>query len=149
MFVDGGLVGGGQVAWPKGCEENMRPDWLVFGAMLRTAFRGSPEPGLKPHLTALEDAGFSGLEAGRLVETFARYFLSAINTWQQDSFAPIAKAYLSRLSTMEGAEHLFDEAGNLRTRRRNSAEFTRATAAVRAASVSWAKTMLTDYTTCS
>ena len=52
-------------------------------------------------------------------------------------FAPIAKAYLSRLSTMEGAEHLFDEAGNLRTRRRNSAEFTRARLRRALANSSW------------
>ena len=34
--VDGGLVGGGRLAWPKGADENEPPDWLVFGAMIRT-----------------------------------------------------------------------------------------------------------------
>src|SRR5262244_1837191 len=33
--VDGGLVGGGRLAWPEGANEDEPPDWLVFGAMIR------------------------------------------------------------------------------------------------------------------
>src|SRR5262245_16341207 len=33
--VDGGLVGGVQLAWPEGAPEDAVPDWLVFGAMIR------------------------------------------------------------------------------------------------------------------
>jgi hypothetical protein len=33
--VDGGLVGGAQLAWSDGSEDDM-PQWLVFGAMIRT-----------------------------------------------------------------------------------------------------------------
>ena len=35
--VDRGLVGGGRLAWPDGAGETAVPDWLVFGAMIRTA----------------------------------------------------------------------------------------------------------------
>src|ERR1043165_9493228 len=31
--VDGGLVGGGRLAWPDGAREDEPPAWLVFGAM--------------------------------------------------------------------------------------------------------------------
>jgi biotin-(acetyl-CoA carboxylase) ligase len=137
LFVDGGLVGGGHIAWPKGFEESMRPDWLVFGAMLRTVIMGNIEPGLKPHLTALEDAGFEGLGAGRLVETFSRHFLSTINNWQLDGFAPIAKSYLSRLRIAEGAEHFIDGVGNLRTQRKGMAEVTRSRLRRALANPSW------------
>src|SRR5690554_495070 len=34
--VDGGLVGGGRLGWPKAASEDAVPDWLVFGAMIRT-----------------------------------------------------------------------------------------------------------------
>src|SRR5215469_4675497 len=34
--VDGGLVGGGRLAWPSPADENEPPAWLVFGAMIRT-----------------------------------------------------------------------------------------------------------------
>ena len=43
--VDGGLVGGGRLAWPQGANENAPPDWLVFGAMIRTVAMGEDEPG--------------------------------------------------------------------------------------------------------
>src|SRR5919206_4599963 len=36
VFVDGGLVGGGRLAWPANAAEDAPPDWLVFGAMVRT-----------------------------------------------------------------------------------------------------------------
>ena len=137
LFVDGGLVGGARIAWPKGCEENMQPDWLVFGAMLRTVIMGNTEPGLKPHLTALEDAGFSGLGPGLLVETFSRYFLSAINAWHQDGFAPIAAAYLLRLPRMEGIERFIDDVGNLRTQKKGSAELNRTRLRRALANPSW------------
>src|ERR1700686_5226351 len=38
IFVEGGLVGGVQLAWAES-EETAVPDWLVFGAMLRPAGR--------------------------------------------------------------------------------------------------------------
>src|SRR6185295_12172276 len=38
--VDGGLVGGARLAWPKDAGENETPPWLVFGAMIRTVAMG-------------------------------------------------------------------------------------------------------------
>src|SRR4249919_491718 len=38
--VDNGLVGGGRLAWPEGAAEDEPPDWLVFGAMIRTVSMG-------------------------------------------------------------------------------------------------------------
>src|SRR5512141_1942691 len=31
ITVDGGLVGGGRLAWPRGASEDEPPQWLVFG----------------------------------------------------------------------------------------------------------------------
>ena len=59
--VDGGLVGGGRLAWPQGASEDEPPDWLVFGAMIRTVSMGEGEPGLHPLAAALEEEGFDGL----------------------------------------------------------------------------------------
>src|SRR5262249_18069936 len=33
--VDGGLVGGGRLAWPATADEDEPPAWVVFGAMIR------------------------------------------------------------------------------------------------------------------
>ena len=35
ICVDGGLVGGGRLAWPEHADERAVPDWLVFGAAIR------------------------------------------------------------------------------------------------------------------
>ena len=64
-----------------------RAPWLVFGAMIRTVALGEDEPGLRPLSSALEDEGFDGLGSGRLVESFARHLMSAIDAWQERASA--------------------------------------------------------------
>src|SRR6266702_6324787 len=53
--VDNGLVGGGRLAWPEGAAEHEPPDWLVFGAMIRTVSMGEDELGLNPLVAALAE----------------------------------------------------------------------------------------------
>src|SRR5215468_984655 len=36
IHVDGGLVGGGRLAWPAMPSEDHVPDWVVFGGLIRT-----------------------------------------------------------------------------------------------------------------
>src|SRR5262245_38452137 len=81
--VDGGLVGGGRLAWPAGADENGTPEWLVFGAMIRMVAMGEGEPGLRPLGSALEAEGFDDLGSGRLVESFARHLMVATDAWQE------------------------------------------------------------------
>jgi biotin-(acetyl-CoA carboxylase) ligase len=79
VTFDGGLVGGGQLAWPDGCGEDQVPDWLVFAFALRTELEeDAPQP-----MTALIDEGFDDFENGPFIESFARNFLHALDTWQQ------------------------------------------------------------------
>src|SRR5262252_6680614 len=56
--IDGGLVGGARLGWPRGADENAPPPWLVFGAMIRTVTIGDDEPGLRPLAATLDDEGF-------------------------------------------------------------------------------------------
>ena len=115
--VDRGLVGGVRLAWPAGADENEPAPWLVFGAMIRTVALGEDEPGLTPLSAALEDEGFDGLGSGRLVESFARHLMSAIDAWQEKGFAEIAKNYLTRLAPESGARRSIDENGDLLVKR--------------------------------
>ncbi|TMJ90808.1 MAG: hypothetical protein E6G78_04830, partial [Alphaproteobacteria bacterium] len=62
--VNGGLVGGARLAWPRDAHEDKPPAWLVFGAMIRTFAMGEEEPGLRPLSAALEDEGFDDLGSG-------------------------------------------------------------------------------------
>jgi biotin-(acetyl-CoA carboxylase) ligase len=97
--VDGGLIGGGRLAWPENANESEPPQWLVFGAMIRTVAMGEDEPGLRPLSSALEAEGFDDLGSGRLVESFTRHLMVATDAWQEKGFGEIAKGYLARLAS--------------------------------------------------
>jgi hypothetical protein len=125
VFVQGGLVGGGQLAWPKNADEKKRPDWLVFGAMLRTVIMGINEPGSRPDSAALEDEGFEELGSGQVVETFARHLMVTLDAWQQEGFERVARSYLPHLSTEEGFEHMIDGVGDLLTREKGNTAVTK------------------------
>ncbi len=112
LRVDGGLVGGGRLAWPKGADEDDVPDWLVFSGMIRTVSM-TEEAGLHPLETALDQEGFEEHGASALVESFARHLMVAIDAWEQDGFGVVMKEYLSRLSPEKGARRDIDENGDL------------------------------------
>jgi biotin-(acetyl-CoA carboxylase) ligase len=115
--VNGGLVGGARLAWPQGAEENEPPAWLVFAAMIRTVALGAEEPGLRPLSAALEEEGFDDLGSGRLVESFARHLMVALDAWQEHGFGEIAKNYLARLAPQSGVRRDIAENGDLLVRR--------------------------------
>jgi len=115
LRVDGGLVGGGRLAWPKGADEDDVPDWLVFSGMIRTVSM-TEEAGLHPLETALDQEGFEEHGASALVESFARHLMVAIDAWEQDGFGAVRKEYLPRLSPEKGARRDLDENGDLLVR---------------------------------
>jgi biotin-(acetyl-CoA carboxylase) ligase len=111
--VDGGIVGGVQLAWPADADENAPPDWLVFGAMIRTVALGENAPGLRPLGAALDEEGFADVGSGQLVESFTRHLMAAVDGWQEQGFAAIAKDYLTRLARESGVRHQIAENGDL------------------------------------
>ena len=112
LRVDGGLVGGGRLAWPEGTDEDAVPDWLVFGGMVRTISM-TAQAGLHPLETALDQEGFEEHGASALVESFARHLMVAIDAWEQDGFGTVMKEYLARLSPEKGARRDVSENGDL------------------------------------
>jgi biotin-(acetyl-CoA carboxylase) ligase len=123
--VDRGLVGGARLAWPQDADENAVPDWLVFGAVIRTVSMGEEEPGMRPLAAALEEEGFDDTTSGQLVESFARHLMVAFDTWQESGFGEIAKNYLARLSAEKGMRHDIDDNGDLLVRRMGKLEIER------------------------
>ncbi len=113
ILVDGALVGGGRLGWPQGANENEAPDWMVFAAMIRTARTGYQEPGLRPLSSALEEEGFHDLGPGRLVESFSRHFMAALDAWQAHGFGEVGKSYRARLLPASGARGHIAEDGDL------------------------------------
>ena len=125
--VDGGLVGGGRLAWPQGASEDELPEWMVFGAMIRTVSMGEGEPGLNPLVAALEEEGFTDLTAGALVESFARHLMVHTDAWQEHGFGAVAKEYLQRMPRESGLRRDIDENGDLLLRRTGKVEVERKT----------------------
>jgi hypothetical protein len=125
IMVEGGLVGGGQLAWPADAREDAVPDWLVFGGMIRMVSLAEGEPGLRPLTTALEDEGFDDTAATRVVESFARHLMVATDAWQEQGFGAVEREYLQRLARETGVRRSIDESGDLLARRTGKAEVER------------------------
>jgi hypothetical protein len=85
--------------------------------MIRTVAMGEDEPGLRPLSAALEEEGFEDFDSGRLVESFARHLMVAIDAWQEMGFAEVAKSYLARLAPESGVRRDLDGNGDLLVRR--------------------------------
>jgi biotin-(acetyl-CoA carboxylase) ligase len=119
--INRGLVGGGRLGWPHDIGEDETPPWLVFGAMIRTASTPGVDPGLHPLSTALDEEGFTDLLAGQLVESFARHLMVALDAWQEQGFATVAKSYLQRLPAESGLRRDIDANGDLLLRRMGKA----------------------------
>jgi len=117
IAVNGGLVGGGRLAWPQGVREDETPPWLVFDAMIRTVSMTGKEPGLNPLVTALEEEGFGDAMSERVVESFARHFMLAIDAWQERGFGAVARSYLERLPREPNLSRTIDDNGDLLIRR--------------------------------
>jgi biotin-(acetyl-CoA carboxylase) ligase len=113
VLVDGGLVGGGRLAWPERSREDAVPRWLVFGTTIRTVAMTGVEAGLHPLATALEDEGFGEAASERLTEGFARHLMLAVDRWHEAGFAAVGAEYLAKLRRENGTRCDLDERGDL------------------------------------
>jgi biotin-(acetyl-CoA carboxylase) ligase len=110
LLFDGGLVGGGRLGWPVDCAEDAVPDWLVFGAMLRSVQAG--DPGLYPGATSLTEEETADTTA--ILESFARHLMWGFDLWQERGFPAVSALYLER-TTKEQAGDMprIDDVGDL------------------------------------
>jgi biotin-(acetyl-CoA carboxylase) ligase len=122
IFVDGALVGGVRLGWPKGASEKEPPSWLVFGATIRTVVLEPGDPGMRPGVSGLEEEGFQDLGPGRLVESFARHLMVIVDAWQEQGFQTVAQSYLAHLPTDEAVERTIDGVGDLLIRPKGKLE---------------------------
>ncbi len=135
--VNGGLVGGGRLAWPAGVGAEEVPSWLVFGAMVRVQSMSGQEPGVNPEITALAEEGFATVMADEIVASFSRHFMVAIDAWQESGFAALARDYLPRLDREQGLRRELDDNGDLLLRRVGSDALDRCSLAMALAVPSW------------
>jgi hypothetical protein len=117
-----GLIGGGQLAWPVNAKETERPDWLVFGAMVRVHILDNLEPGERASFASMEDEGFEDFAAATLVESFSRHLMTHMDEWQNNGFSKVARSYLSRLPAESNVERSIDGTGDVLTRVKGKAD---------------------------
>ena len=94
-------------------EPAVRPDDVVTWLRALTGL----EPGLNPLVTALAEEGFTEGTSNQIVESFARHFMLAIHSWQENGFGAVAKEYLARLPLEKGVRRDIAENGDLLVRR--------------------------------
>jgi hypothetical protein len=137
IHVDGGLVGGGRMAWPVDAIETAAPEWLVFSATIRLMSLSGNEAGLHPWATALGEEGFEELGSDRLVESFARHLMVALDAWRTHEFDSVTRNYLEHLSLEQGAVPSFDCNGDLLLRWRSQKAPDRCALAIALLQPSW------------
>lgn len=114
LHLDGGLVGGGRLGWPADCAEEATPDWLVFGAMLRSVDLSHMEAGEHAGVTALVSEGFELVDVDLIAESFARHLMVAFDLWGEQGFRAVGEAYLKRLLKKKaGEKRILDANGDL------------------------------------
>ncbi len=137
VAVNYGLVGGGRLGWPQGISEDQTPPWLVFGAMIRTVSVTGAEPGLNPLSTALEEEGFTETMSIEVIESFARHFMLALDSWQEYGFGAVAKDYLARMPAEKAVRRAIDDNGDLLISSMGKGEVERQALLPRLATPSW------------
>lgn len=106
ITVNGAMAGAARLAMAGESDPDGAPRWLVVGvdvAIRRASF--TLDPGADADRTTLWDEGCTELDRTGLLESFCRHFLSWIDGWGTDGFAPAHAIYLGRLENAgDGAE---------------------------------------------
>lgn len=129
ILLDGGVLGGAQLAWPEGCADDATPDWLVACMTLRTVVSAKRDlaellrqgpTGLSQQLdqvqrrgTSLEAEGFEMMDAAQIVNSFCRHFLVYLDQWQEKGFVPVGQTYLALIPEQRGVKRGLDGNGDL------------------------------------
>ncbi len=89
------------------------PDWLVVGWALSFEFPRGVNPGDAPEITALREEGCADLHHIRLIESWARHFLTWLHGWEEDGPQKLLNAWQDRAES-RGEEVVFEHDGVLK-----------------------------------
>lgn len=94
LEANGGLVGG--VALDPVGPDPSAPSRLILRLEAVVTSPAGFEPGHRPDLTSLAEEGCEEITPIRLLESFARHFLSWLHRWQEDGSAPVRASWRAR-----------------------------------------------------
>ena len=126
MLINAAKVGEARIAMPT-CAEADLPRWLTVGLRVQIQpDETAPEPGYDLLNTCLWHEGAGEVDRTLLVESFARHFLTWINTWTDDGFKPVHENWTGRADGLDEVREItwqgekykgkalsIDEEGNL------------------------------------
>ena len=125
LLVDGAILGGARLAWPEGAREDVPPDWLVAGLVLRAvtpfvrAEKGAashPLDAVHRRGTSLGAEGFEALDGARLISNVARHLMVQVDRWQQEGVHRVGQDFLARMPRTKGILRGIDGHGDLLVR---------------------------------
>ena len=97
--------------------EDEPPEWLVFGAMIRTVSMAEGEPGLNPLVTALEEEGFTDGLSEHVVESFARHLMVPSTPGRRAASAQSPRIICRGCRAKKALRRDIDDNGDLLVRR--------------------------------
>jgi hypothetical protein len=122
ILIDGGLAGGGRLAWPDKTRDEEPPDWMVFGAIIRISAPAGEEIGRWDRGTTLEEEGFEEFSTEAFIESVSRHLLSAMHDFEEMGPDAEMKRYLTRLSDGAPEKATLAANGDIRRRTGKNAE---------------------------
>lgn len=101
ILANGAQVGSVRTIAVPGCDPQAVPRFLIAGYDLAISPGSGPdEPGRDLRSTRLHEEGCGDLDRTMLVEAIARHFLSWLDGWQADGFAPVHQSWMARADGM-------------------------------------------------
>lgn len=111
FLLDTVIHGGGRMAWPQGCGEDERPDWLAFGARVALEKAGGADI---PLAMSLAEAGLDEIDPGLLLADFCAHLLSAFDLRAHEGLQAAGAIYLSTLDVGKaGLDRRLTETGDV------------------------------------
>lgn len=116
--IDGGIVGGAMLSWPKGAAETEVPAWLVAGVVYRSIMPlqgGSQTPYDTRAIegTGLDLEGVEVLDTTELIESFSRHLMVQFDRWREFGFEAVGRAYRDRLGDLKARRRDLADNGDL------------------------------------
>ncbi len=127
-LANGAVVGEIDIRFPAATKPADEPFYACLSIALDIAWQegARDEPGRELNRTVLYEEGCGDLDRTMILESWARHFLTWLDTWNQDGFRPVHESWLFRAhdrdgdcslalqgETIEGSFLGLDEAGGI------------------------------------
>jgi BirA family transcriptional regulator, biotin operon repressor / biotin---[acetyl-CoA-carboxylase] ligase len=134
LLANGAAAGRVRQSWPQGAASSEIPEYFVVGFELNLVRSGTGEPGTDPTITWLHEEGCGDIDRTTAIEAVARHFLSWVDGFTEEGFAPAHEIWWSRAEQRDGPKQYeivtpeggiagkalgLDEDGNLLIRRKS------------------------------